>query len=71
MADLNEVRISKRQYHLISEMTAWLRVNVGEGGYRPMLDARWHIESAFGESKFVFKDKKDATWFALKWLLNE
>lgn len=68
---MNEVRISKRQYHQIGEMTAWLRVNVGEGGWPPVLNARWHIESAFGNSKFVFKDGRDATMFALKWLPNE
>jgi len=64
---MTEVNISKRQYHQISEMTAWLRANVGEGGYQPMLDARWHIESAFGNSKFVFKDPRDAMMFALRW----
>ena len=71
MADLNEVQISKRQYHLIGDMMYWLRENVGDGGWAPVLDARWHIESAFGNSTFIFKDGKDATLFALKWLPNE
>jgi hypothetical protein len=62
-----EVNFDKRQYHLIEEMNRWLRANVGDGGWQPMLDARWHIESAFGESKYVFKDPQDAMLFALRW----
>lgn len=64
---MTEVNFGKRDYYRIEDMNKWLRENVGEGGWRPMLDARWHIESAFGESKYVFKDAKDATLFALKW----
>ena len=62
-----EVEFDKRQYHLIEDMNKWLRENVGDGGWRPMLDARWHIESAFGNSKYVFKDPHDALLFALRW----
>jgi len=65
--EMTEVNFGKRDYYRIEDMNKWLRENVGEGGWRPMLDARWHIESAFGESKYVFKDPKDATLFALKW----
>jgi hypothetical protein len=64
---MTEVEFSKQQYHLIEEMNRWLRANVGDGGWRPMLDARWHIESAFGNSKYVFKDPRDAMLFALRW----
>jgi len=64
---MTEVEFSKQQYHLIEEMNSWLRANVGDGGWRPMLDARWHIESAFGNSKYVFKDPRDAMLFALRW----
>jgi hypothetical protein len=62
-----EVEFGKGQYHLIEEMNRWLREHVGEGGWRPILDARWHIESAFGNSKYVFKDPQDAMLFALRW----
>jgi hypothetical protein len=64
---MTEVEFGKQQYHLVEEMNRWLRANVGEGGWRPMLDARWHIESAFGNSKYVFKDPQDAMLFALRW----
>jgi hypothetical protein len=64
---MTEVDFDKRQYHLIEEMNRWLRENVGEGGWAPVLDARWHIESAFGNSKYIFKDPKDAMLFALRW----
>lgn len=64
---MNEVWIDKRQYHRIEEINSWLREHVGPGGWAPVLDARWHIESAFGESKYTFVDPKDATLFALRW----
>lgn len=64
---MTSVEFDKDKYHLIEEMNRWLRENVGPGGWAPVLDACWHIESAFGHSKYVFKDGKDAMLFALRW----
>ena len=64
---MNEVKFSRDKYHLIEQMNAWLQENVGPGGWAPILDARWHIESAFGHSKYTFKDPRDAMMFALRW----
>lgn len=64
---MTEVEFNKNQFHLIEEMNQWLRENVGPGGWAPVLDARWHIESAFGNSTYTFKDPKDAMLFALRW----
>jgi hypothetical protein len=65
--EMTEVEFGRDKYHLIEEMNRWLRDNVGEGGWMPMLDARWKIEGAFGNHTYYFKDPKDATLFALKW----
>lgn len=67
MADMNTVEFDKDKFHLIETMNAWLRENVGPGGWAPVLDAKWHIESAFGHSWYKFEDPKDATLFALRW----
>jgi len=64
---MNTVEFSKDKYHLIEEMNRWLRENVGDGGWMPMLDARWKIEGAFGHHTYTFKDPRDATLFALRW----
>ena len=61
------IQFDKSKYHLINQMNDWLRTNIGPGGYAPVLDARWHIESAFGNTWYTFKDPKDATFFALMW----
>ena len=65
---MNQVEIDKRKYHLIGEMIAWLKENVGPGGWSPVLDETWRIESAFGNTKFIFADPQHATLFTLKWL---
>lgn len=64
---MTEVEFNRDKYHLIGEMCEWLRANIGPGGYSPILDARWHIESAFGHSKYTFEDPRDAMMFALRW----
>lgn len=64
---MNEVEFGRNQYHKIEEMNQWLRDNVGPGGWQPMLGARWHIITAFGNSTYVFKDGRDAMMFALRW----
>lgn len=64
---MTEVDFGKDQYHKIEDMNRWLRENVGPGGWPPMLDARWHIRTAFGASRYTFKDPGDAILFALKW----
>ena len=64
---MTAVEFDKDKYHLIEEMNRWLRENVGPGGWAPVLDARWHIEGAFGHHTYTFKDPRDATMFALKW----
>lgn len=64
---MNTVELDKDKYHLIEDMNRWLRDNVGDGGWMPMLDARWKIEGAFGHHTYTFKDPKDATLFALRW----
>lgn len=64
---MNKVEFGKDHYHKIEDMNRWLRANVGPGGWRPMLDPRWTISTAFGASTYTFKDKGDAMMFALKW----
>jgi len=64
---MTAVEFDKDKYHLIEKMNLWLRENVGDGGWMPMLDAKWKIEGAFGHHTYHFKDPKDATLFALKW----
>lgn len=64
---MTTVEFGKRDYHRISEMCMWLRENIGPGGYAPVLDAKWKIESAFGNTMFTFKEEKHASMFALKW----
>lgn len=65
--DMTRVEFGKDKYHLVAEMNKWLRANIGPGGYSPVLDAKWHIESAFGNTWYTFKNDSDATLFALKW----
>jgi len=64
---MTEVEFGREQYHLIHEMNAWLRENVGEGGWMPVLDAKWKIEGAFGYHTYYFHDPKDAMLFSLRW----
>lgn len=64
---MTEVEFDKDKYHLIEEMNRWLRENVGDGGWMPVLDAKWKIESAYGRHTYWFKDSKDAVLFALRW----
>ena len=65
--EITEVTFNRDKYHLIEEMNAWLRSNVGPGGWAPVLDAKWKIEGAFGHHTYYFKDPRDATLFALRW----
>jgi len=64
---MNTVVFNKDQYHQIHEMNAWLRENVGVGGWMPILDSKWKIEGAYGYHTYTFKDPRDAMLFALRW----
>jgi hypothetical protein len=65
---MTTIEFGKDRYHLISEMTKWLRDNIGPGGYSPAPDAKWHIESGFGNTWYTFENDSDASLFALRWL---
>jgi hypothetical protein len=62
-----KIKFGKDKYHLVVEMNKWLKENIGHGGWQPMLDAKWHVESAYGTTWYVFKDESDAMLFLLRW----
>jgi hypothetical protein len=64
---MTEIQFGKDRYQEISSMCYWCWENFGDGGYLAP-HARWTLEQAFGNSFFRFKDDKDATFFALRWL---
>ena len=72
---MNEITLTKRQYHLNGEMERWCREFIGEGGWtysspvkwEGMGDKIWVMHSIFGNTTFSFKNPEDATAFALRW----
>lgn len=71
MAETNlthEVFVSKRQYHMLHEMSSWCVTNVGSGGYVCDKHHTWNMETMFGNTTFRFKNGQDATAFALRWI---
>lgn len=73
------IQFGKDRYHLQAEMVDWCNKNVGRNASHTMdwawgkpeeweEGSIWKIESAFGNTKFHFKEQKDANWFALRWL---
>jgi hypothetical protein len=52
-------------------MIGWCEKNLGLGGYyaftKDPKNAKWSIDSMFGNSHFFFRDPKDALLFSLTW----
>lgn len=65
---MTEVEFDRDKYHLINEMNAWLRENVGPGGWLAPPECKWKVEGAFGHHTYYFKDPKDAMMFTLRWV---
>ncbi len=52
-------------------MIAWCENHCGDGGYHAFTrneDARWSVETMFGNTHFFFKEEKDVILFSMKWL---
>ena len=64
----HEIKIGKDRYHELSDMSRWCSRQFGPGGYLKHQANVWYMETAFGNSVFRFKQERDATAFALKWL---
>jgi hypothetical protein len=64
-----QVHFEKDRYHQVLEMINWCHKQFGEGGYIASSNKtdRWAVATAFGKSSWLFKNKDDATLFALKW----
>ena len=67
---MTEFSFGKDQYHLQNEIRAWCRGHFGPGMWmNPKGQTQtWGWESAFGNTHYFFKNEKDATIFALRWM---
>jgi hypothetical protein len=61
------IQFGKGRYHEIETMIKWCYEHFGGGGWLPSPGCSWSVESAFGNTFFIFKNEKDATIFALRW----
>ncbi len=70
--DLIRFGFGKDRFHEHREMYDWCESQFGEGGYYAFTKnpdtARWSIDSMFGNTNFFFRDSRDATLFALRWM---
>lgn len=67
---MREIRFGKDRFHQNREMFEWLICRYGEGGWHKQSledGKRWAAESAFGNTRYYFKDDRDATMFLLRW----
>ena len=70
------VHYDRDEYSLHPAKEQWCRNHIGKGMWGiprdwkdgiNSADARWSINSVFGETFFYFKEEKDATMFILRW----
>ena len=67
------ITFGKDRYHQQEEMIAWCREHIGIGSWWNGLPAMpcgmvWSIQCVFGQTTFWFKNERDGSLFALKWL---
>ena len=69
--ELIRFSFGKDRYHQQQEMYSWCEKNLGPGGYyaftKDPKNAKWSIDSMFGNTNFFFRDSKDAVLFGLIW----
>lgn len=69
--ELIRISFDKDRYHQQQDMYIWCEENLGPGGYygftRNPTEAKWSIESMFGNTHFFFLHPKDAVLFSLIW----
>ncbi len=56
------VYFTRDRYPQVQTMIDWCFNQFG-----PSVDDRWSLSTAFGESRWLFKNQSDATMFALRW----
>ncbi len=63
------VNFEKDQFHLQPEIRDWCRNNFGPGMWMNPKDhtQSWGFETAFGHTKYYFKQEQQASHFMLKW----
>jgi hypothetical protein len=63
-----QIHFERDRYHQVRELIDWCLINIGEGGYIATDEnSVWAVVTAFGKSSWLFKNKEDATMFALRW----
>jgi hypothetical protein len=69
--ELIRLSFGKDRFHEQRDMLSWCEKNLGLGGYYAFTkdpeNARWAIESMFGNTHFFFRNPKDAVLFGLIW----
>lgn len=69
--ELIRFSFGKDRFHEQTAMLKWCEDNLGQGGYyafsRDPENAKWSIDSMFGNTHFFFRDSKDAVLFSLTW----
>ncbi len=68
---IRRISFGKERYHEYLDMIAWCEKHCGDGGYHAFTrnnDARWSVETMFGNTHFFFKEEKDVVLFSMKWL---
>ena len=71
-----KVHYDRDEYSLHAPREKWCREHIGKGSWGDprgwtdginTQDAKWAIQSIFGETFFYFREEKDAMMFVLKW----
>lgn len=69
--ELIRFSFGKDRFHEQMDMIKWCEKKLGSGGYYAFTkdpeNAKWSIDSMFGNTHFFFKNPKDAVLFGLTW----
>lgn len=69
---ITEIVFGKDRFHQNPEIAEWLIHHFGRGMWYKYAviddpDCRWAWESAFGTTRYYFRDDKDALLFVMRW----
>lgn len=68
---IRRISFGRDRFHQHQDMIRWCYQHCGKGGYHAFSkddNARWSVDTMFGNTHFFFKEEKDVVLFTMKWL---